>query len=66
MCFGIASENAFHIASDLGVCDSNRIAHRGCIARFGPLSWAYFTASVAVLRSGSQAESYWTFHKPVQ
>ena len=22
---------------DLGVCDSNRIAHRGCIARFGPL-----------------------------
>ena len=28
----------FRIASDLGMCDSNRIAHRGCIARFGPLS----------------------------
>ena len=25
----------FRFASDLGVCD--RIAHRGCIARFGPL-----------------------------
>ena len=29
----------FRIASDLGVCDSNRIAHRDCIARFGPLSF---------------------------
>ena len=42
MCFRIASEKKkkklFHIASDLGMCDSNRIAHRGCIARFGPLS----------------------------
>ena len=37
MCFRIASEKKFGIASDLGVCDSNRIAHRGCIARFGPL-----------------------------
>ena len=27
----------FHFASDLGVRNSNRIAHRGCIARFGPL-----------------------------
>ena len=39
MCFRIASEEnkkTFRIASDLGVCDSNRIAHRGCIARFGP------------------------------
>ena len=25
------------IASDLGVCDSSRIAHRGSIVRFGPL-----------------------------
>ena len=38
MGFRIASEKTFRIASDLGVCDSNRIAHRGCIARFGPLS----------------------------
>ena len=37
MGFRIASEKLFRIASDLGVCDSNRIAHRGCIARFGPL-----------------------------
>ena len=37
MCFRIASEKLFRIASDLGVCDSNRIAHRGGIARFGPL-----------------------------
>ena len=39
MGFRIASEKKklFRIASDLGVCDSNRIAHRGCIARFGPL-----------------------------
>ena len=27
----------FRIAGDLGMCDSNRIAHHGCIARFGPL-----------------------------
>ena len=37
MCFRIASGKK-RIASDLGVCDSNRIARRGCIARFGPLS----------------------------
>ena len=40
--FASLVKNIFHIASDLGVCDSNRIAHRGCIARFGPLrfrSW---------------------------
>ena len=38
MCFRIASEKKlFRIASDLGMCDSNRIAHRGCIARFWPL-----------------------------
>ena len=30
-------KKTFHIASALDVCDSNRIAHRGCIARFGPL-----------------------------
>ena len=30
-------EKHFGIASDLGVRDSNRIAHRGGIARFGPL-----------------------------
>ena len=30
-------QESFSIASDFGVCDSNRIAHRGCIARFGPL-----------------------------
>ena len=36
MCFRIASAKRkhFQIASDLGV---HRIAHRGCIARFGPL-----------------------------
>ena len=37
MCFRIATKHFFRIASDLGMCDSNRIAHRGCIARFGPL-----------------------------
>ena len=38
MGFRIASKKRlFRISSDLGVCDSNRIAHRGCIARFGPL-----------------------------
>ena len=37
MCFRIASEKLIHIAGDLGVCDSNPIAHRGCIVRFGPL-----------------------------
>ena len=36
--FHIASlAKNFRIASELGMCDSNRIAHRGCIARFGPL-----------------------------
>ena len=47
MCFRIAKVNKkklFRIASDLGVCDSNRIAHRGCIARFGPLSSSTITA----------------------
>ena len=43
MGFCIASEkNYFRIASDLRVRDSNRIAHRGWVARFGPLrgdSW---------------------------
>ena len=34
----IPKKKLFRIASDLGVCDSNRIAHRGCIAQFGPLS----------------------------
>ena len=42
MCFRVASEQTFRIASDLGMCDSNRIAHRGCIARFGPLSCKAF------------------------
>ena len=37
MCFRIASEKKIRIDSDLGMCDSNRIADRGCIARFGPL-----------------------------
>ena len=36
--FASLAKKLFRIASDLGVCDSNRIAHRGCIARFGPLS----------------------------
>ena len=31
-------EKLFRIASDVGVCDSNHIAYRGSIARFGPLS----------------------------
>ena len=35
--FRIACENNFLIASVLGVCDSNRIAHPNDIARFGPL-----------------------------
>ena len=35
--FASLAKKHFRIASDLGVCDSNRIAHRGCIARFGPL-----------------------------
>ena len=35
--FASLAKKLFRIASDLGVCDSNRIAHRGCIARFGPL-----------------------------
>ena len=35
--FASLVKKRFRIASDLGVCDSNRIAHRGCIARFGPL-----------------------------
>ena len=43
MGFRIASEKLFRIASDLGVCDSNRIAHCGCIARFGPLSSGHWT-----------------------
>ena len=47
MCFRIASRSEkkklFRIASDLGVSDSNRIAHRGCIVRFGPLSFSPFT-----------------------
>ena len=30
-------KRSMNIASDLGVCDSNRIAQRGRIARFGPL-----------------------------
>ena len=33
----------FHIASDLGVYDPNRVAHRGCIARFGTLTSATFS-----------------------
>ena len=36
--FASLAKKLFRIASDLGMCDSNRIAHRGCIARFGPLS----------------------------
>ena len=35
--FASLARNNFHIASDSGVCDSNRIAHCSCIARFGPL-----------------------------
>ena len=40
MCFASLAnkKKTFCIASDLGMRDSNRIAHRGCIARFGPLS----------------------------
>ena len=40
--FASLAKNLFRIASDLGVCDSNRIAHRGCIARFGPLRACFF------------------------
>ena len=36
--FASLAKTLFCIASGLGVCDSNRIEHRGCIARFGPLS----------------------------
>ena len=35
--FASLAKELFRIASDSGVCDLNRIAHRGCIARFGPL-----------------------------
>ena len=35
--FASLAKQLFHVASGLGVCDSNRTAHRGCIARFGPL-----------------------------
>ena len=34
--FASLAKKLFRIASDLGMCDSNRIAHRGCVARFGP------------------------------
>ena len=37
MCFASLATELFRIASDLGVRDSNRIAHCGRIARFGPL-----------------------------
>ena len=43
------AKKLFRIASDLGVCDSNRIAHRGCIARFGPLSSRHFPECVVQL-----------------
>ena len=35
--FASLVKQPFCIASDLAVCDSNRIAHRGGIVRFGPL-----------------------------
>ena len=42
----LAKKKLFRIASDLGMCDSSRIAHRGCIARFGALSFQrYFSHS---------------------
>ena len=40
--FASLAKKLFRIASDLGVCDSNRIAHRGSIVRFGPLSCHHF------------------------
>ena len=54
MGFHIASEKTFRIASDLGVCDSNRIAHRGCIARFGPLSSPRRTLSEGFLEASAK------------
>ena len=43
------------MASDLGVCDSNRIAHRVCIARFGPLRpWPFFHADFGKEFSGKE------------
>ena len=47
----------FHIASDLGVCDSNRIAHRGCIARFGPLRALYKRHFCEILKKKNQRRS---------
>ena len=35
---GFRMKKLFRVASDLGACDSNRTAHRGGIAGFGPLS----------------------------
>ena len=39
--FSHHKKKTFRIASDLGVCDSNCIAHRGCIERFGPLRFRH-------------------------
>ena len=49
MGFRIKTKKLFRIASDLGVCDSNRIAHRGCIARFNPLRAEHYEEYSEVL-----------------
>ena len=62
MCFRIASDKQkkIRIASDLGMCDSNRIAHRGCIARFGPLSLRPFPGNEAhAFFLGAQNGVFW-------
>ena len=54
----IACEKLFRIASDLGMCDSNRIAYRGCIARFGPLSYAQTIAEPNCTGSKIECDSF--------
>ena len=50
--FASQAKKLFCIASDLGVCDSNRITHRGWIARFGPLSPRYHATKHRMLHPG--------------
>ena len=49
------NKKLFHISSVLGVCDSNRIAHRGRIARFGPLSYTPIMVRTVTFRTSRDA-----------
>ena len=46
--------------SGIGVCDSNRIAHRGCVARFGPISGGTLKGTSILLSLRAR-----NFHSPV-